>query len=103
MLAALSSPVRVERPAASASRRTIRCPPRSLRTTTTSLSLVVRFGAHTSPILRPYIKEPLPDLLNGRIRSARVFDWVGRLDEVADGSRAMNNREAIKVMVEVSR
>jgi uncharacterized glyoxalase superfamily metalloenzyme YdcJ len=29
----------------------------------------------------------------------RVFDRVIRLDEVPDGDRAMNDREAIKVMV----
>jgi hypothetical protein len=34
-------------------------------------------------------------------RRGRVFDRVVRLDEVPDGYRAMNEREAIKVMVEL--
>jgi threonine dehydrogenase-like Zn-dependent dehydrogenase len=50
---------------------------------------------------RAYIKELLPDVLDGRIESGRVFDRVVRLDEVPDGYKAMNDRVAIKVMVEV--
>jgi threonine dehydrogenase-like Zn-dependent dehydrogenase len=41
----------------------------------------------------------LPDILEDRIEPGRVFDRVIRLDEVPDGYRAMNDREAIKVMV----
>jgi threonine dehydrogenase-like Zn-dependent dehydrogenase len=50
--------------------------------------------------VRAYIEELLPDVLEGRIEPGRVFDRVVRLDEVPDGYRAMNDREAIKVMVE---
>jgi threonine dehydrogenase-like Zn-dependent dehydrogenase len=50
--------------------------------------------------VRAYMDELLPDILEGRIEPGRVFDWVVRLDEVPDGYRAMNEREAIKVMVE---
>jgi threonine dehydrogenase-like Zn-dependent dehydrogenase len=50
---------------------------------------------------RAYIEELLPDVLEGRIEPGRVFDRVGRLDEVPDGYRAMNDREAIKVLIEV--
>jgi threonine dehydrogenase-like Zn-dependent dehydrogenase len=39
-------------------------------------------------------------VLEGRIQPGRVFDRVGRLDDVPDGYRAMNEREAIKVMIE---
>lgn len=49
---------------------------------------------------RAYIEALLPDVLAGRIEPGRVFDWVGRLDQVPDGYRAMNVREAIKVMIE---
>jgi threonine dehydrogenase-like Zn-dependent dehydrogenase len=49
---------------------------------------------------RAYIEELLPDVLDGRIEPGRVFDRSGGLDEVPDGYRAMNDREAIKVMVE---
>jgi threonine dehydrogenase-like Zn-dependent dehydrogenase len=49
---------------------------------------------------RAYIEELLPDILDGRIEPGRVFDRVVHLDEVPDGYRAMNDREAIKVMVE---
>ena len=49
---------------------------------------------------RAYIEELLPDVLDGRIEPGRVFDRVARLDGVPDGYRAMNEREAIKVLVE---
>jgi threonine dehydrogenase-like Zn-dependent dehydrogenase len=48
---------------------------------------------------RAYIEELLPDVIEGRIEPGRVFDRVVGLDEVPDGYRAMNDREAIKVMV----
>jgi threonine dehydrogenase-like Zn-dependent dehydrogenase len=49
---------------------------------------------------RAYIEELLPDVLEGKIEPGRVFDRVGPLDDVSDGYRAMNEREAIKVMIE---
>jgi threonine dehydrogenase-like Zn-dependent dehydrogenase len=49
---------------------------------------------------RAYIEELLPDVLEGRIEPGRVFDRTIGLDEVPDGYRAMNDRDAIKVMVE---
>jgi threonine dehydrogenase-like Zn-dependent dehydrogenase len=51
--------------------------------------------------VRAYIEELLPDVLEGRIEPGRVFDRVVGLDEVPDGYRAMSEREAIKVMVEL--
>ncbi len=50
--------------------------------------------------VRAYIAELLPDVLAGRIEPGRVFDRAIRLDEVPDGYRAMNERQAIKVMVQ---
>jgi threonine dehydrogenase-like Zn-dependent dehydrogenase len=49
--------------------------------------------------VRAYIEELLPDVLEGRIEPGRVFDRIVGLEEVPDGYRAMNDREAIKVMV----
>jgi threonine dehydrogenase-like Zn-dependent dehydrogenase len=49
---------------------------------------------------RAYIEELLPDVLEGRIEPGRVFDWVARLDQVPDGYRAMNERKAIKALIE---
>jgi threonine dehydrogenase-like Zn-dependent dehydrogenase len=43
----------------------------------------------------------MPDVLEGMIEPGRVFDRVTDLDGVPDGYRAMNEREAIKVMVEL--
>jgi len=43
--------------------------------------------------------ELLPDVLDARIEPGRVFDRTIPLDEVADGYRAMNDREALKVLV----
>ena len=50
--------------------------------------------------VRAYIEELLPDVLEGRIDPGRVFDRVVGLDAVPDGYRAMNERKALKVMVE---
>jgi hypothetical protein len=50
--------------------------------------------------VRAYIEELLPDVLEGKIEPGRVFDRVTNLEGVPDGYRAMNEREAIKVMIE---
>jgi threonine dehydrogenase-like Zn-dependent dehydrogenase len=49
--------------------------------------------------VRAYIEELLPDILSGTIEPGRVFDRTVGLDEVPDGYRAMNDREALKVMI----
>ena len=49
--------------------------------------------------VRAYMEELLPDVLEGRIQPGRVFDRVTTIDGVPDGYRAMNDREAIKVMI----
>jgi threonine dehydrogenase-like Zn-dependent dehydrogenase len=49
---------------------------------------------------RAYIEGLLPDVLEGRIEPGRVFDRTTGLDGVPDGYRAMNDREALKVLVE---
>jgi threonine dehydrogenase-like Zn-dependent dehydrogenase len=51
--------------------------------------------------VRAYIEELMADVLAGRIEPGRVFDRLASLDEVPDGYRAMNDREAIKVMIEL--
>ena len=50
--------------------------------------------------VRAYVEELLPDVLKGRIQPGRVFDRVTNLDGVPEGYRAMNDREAIKVLIE---
>jgi threonine dehydrogenase-like Zn-dependent dehydrogenase len=50
---------------------------------------------------RAYIEELLPDVLEGLIEPGRVFDRTTNLDGVPDGYRAMNEREAIKVAIEL--
>jgi threonine dehydrogenase-like Zn-dependent dehydrogenase len=59
----------------------------------------VSVGGGVAPA-RAYVDELLPDVLEGRIEPGRVFDRVVPLDGVPDGYRAMNDREAIKVMVQ---
>jgi threonine dehydrogenase-like Zn-dependent dehydrogenase len=49
---------------------------------------------------RAYIEELMPDVLEGTIEPGRVFDRVIGLEEVPDGYRAMDEREAIKVLIE---
>jgi hypothetical protein len=46
-----------------------------------------------------YIPDLLPDVLEGRIDPGRVFDRTVDLDGVPDGYRAMNDREALKVLI----
>jgi threonine dehydrogenase-like Zn-dependent dehydrogenase len=58
----------------------------------------VTVGGGPAPV-RAYMDELLPDVLEGRIEPGRVFDRTIGLDEVPDGYRAMDDREAIKVMV----
>jgi threonine dehydrogenase-like Zn-dependent dehydrogenase len=58
----------------------------------------VSVGGGPAPV-RAYIKELLPDILEGRIQPGRVFDRTVGLDGVPDGYRAMNKRESIKVSV----
>jgi threonine dehydrogenase-like Zn-dependent dehydrogenase len=49
--------------------------------------------------VRAYIEELMVDILEGRIEPGRVFDRTTNLDGVPDGYRAMNERQAIKVMI----
>ncbi|MFE2093143.1 alcohol dehydrogenase catalytic domain-containing protein [Streptomyces sp. NPDC059460] len=48
---------------------------------------------------RAYIDELLPDVLEGRIEPGRVFDRTVDLDGIPEGYRAMDAREALKVLV----
>lgn len=59
----------------------------------------VTISGGVAPV-RAYIEDLLPDVLEGRIEPGRVFDRVTTLDGVPDGYRAMNDREAIKVLIE---
>ena len=49
--------------------------------------------------VRACIEELLPDVHEGRIEPGRVFGRVTYIEGVPDGYWAMNDREAIKVMV----
>lgn len=49
--------------------------------------------------VRAYISELLPDILEGRIEPGRVFDRCIGLDDVPQGYHAMDQREALKVMI----
>jgi threonine dehydrogenase-like Zn-dependent dehydrogenase len=49
--------------------------------------------------VRAYIDELLPDVMEGWIAPGRVFDRTIGLEEVPAGYRAMNDREALKVLI----
>ncbi|MFE7774982.1 alcohol dehydrogenase catalytic domain-containing protein [Streptomyces sp. NPDC057445] len=49
--------------------------------------------------VRAYIDELLPAVLDGTVEPGRVFDRTVTLDEVPEGYRAMDQREALKVLV----
>ena len=51
--------------------------------------------------VRAYIPELLPDVLAGRLDPSPVLDLTVDLAGVPEGYRAMDTREAIKVMVMV--
>jgi hypothetical protein len=48
---------------------------------------------------RAYIDTLLPGVLDGRVQPGKVFDREIGLDVVPDGYRAMDTREALKVLV----
>jgi threonine dehydrogenase-like Zn-dependent dehydrogenase len=50
--------------------------------------------------VRPYLDELLPDVLSGAIEPGRVFDLTLPLDHVADAYASMDQRRAIKVLLE---
>jgi len=49
--------------------------------------------------VRAYIDTLLPDIMEGQIEPGRVFDRTIGLNEVPEGYRAMDRREALKVMI----
>ena len=49
---------------------------------------------------RAYIEELLPDVLEGRIEPGKVFDRTVPLEETPDGYRAMDERTALKVLIQ---
>jgi threonine dehydrogenase-like Zn-dependent dehydrogenase len=50
---------------------------------------------------RAHFDELLPDVFEGQIEPGRVFDFIGSLDQIPDGYQAMNNRSAIKALIEL--
>ena len=58
----------------------------------------ISVGGGPAPV-RAYIETLLPDIMEGRIHPGLVFDRTVGLEDVPDGYRAMNEREALKVMV----
>ncbi|RKH14707.1 IMP dehydrogenase [Corallococcus sp. CA053C] len=49
--------------------------------------------------VRAYIERLLPEVLEGKVNPGKVFDRTVGLDEVPAGYRAMDKREALKVLV----
>ena len=56
-------------------------------------------GGGPAPV-RAYIDELLPDVLEGCIQPGRVFDRTMSLRETPEGDRAMDAREALKVLIQ---
>jgi threonine dehydrogenase-like Zn-dependent dehydrogenase len=48
---------------------------------------------------RAYIEELMPAVLDGSVRPGKVFDGATGLDGVPEGYRAMDRREALKVLI----
>ncbi len=49
---------------------------------------------------RAYKEHLLPDELEGTIQPGRVFDRTISLDHTPDGYRAMDSREALKILIQ---
>ncbi|MBG6059688.1 threonine dehydrogenase-like Zn-dependent dehydrogenase [Cryobacterium sp. MP_M5] len=49
--------------------------------------------------VRAYIEQLMPAILDGTVNPGKVFDRTVNLDAVPDAYRAMDNREALKVMI----
>ncbi|MEU5879152.1 alcohol dehydrogenase catalytic domain-containing protein [Spirillospora sp. NPDC047279] len=49
--------------------------------------------------VRAYIEELMPAVLDGTVQPGKVFDRTIGLDQVPDGYRAMDRREALKVLI----
>jgi threonine dehydrogenase-like Zn-dependent dehydrogenase len=58
----------------------------------------VTIGGGPAPV-RAYIRELLPDIVEGHINPGRVFDRVVDLDGVPEGYCDMNDRKSLKVMI----
>jgi threonine dehydrogenase-like Zn-dependent dehydrogenase len=50
--------------------------------------------------VRVYIEELLPGVLDGTVEPGKVFDRTVSLEETPDGYRAMDSREALKVLIQ---
>jgi threonine dehydrogenase-like Zn-dependent dehydrogenase len=50
---------------------------------------------------RAYIERLLPSILDGTVAPGKVFDRTIGLEDVADGYRAMDTRESLKVLIEL--
>ena len=50
--------------------------------------------------VRNYIEELLPDVWNGVVQPGRVFDLTLPLEEAAEAYAAMDERRAIKVLLQ---
>ena len=59
----------------------------------------IGLGGGMAPVRR-YLPDLLDRVLDGRINPGRVFDLTLPLEQVADGYRAMDERQAIKVLLE---
>jgi threonine dehydrogenase-like Zn-dependent dehydrogenase len=49
---------------------------------------------------RAYMEHPLPDVLDGTIQPGRVFDRTISLNDTPHGYRAMDSREALKILIQ---
>ncbi|MDV7198311.1 zinc-dependent alcohol dehydrogenase family protein [Rhodococcus kroppenstedtii] len=50
--------------------------------------------------VRAYLEHAIPQVLDGTIAPGKVFDRSVRIDDVPDAYRAMDDREALKVMID---
>ena len=67
-----------------------------------SLAIAASWETTRPALARAYVEELMPDIMEGKIQPGRVLDRVTDLAGVPEGYRAMNERKAIKVLVEMA-
>lgn len=94
---AISTAMRIVRPGGAVGRVGVPHYP-AIPETARTFSHNITVSGGPAPV-RAYIDDLLPAVMDGMIEPGRVFDRTVGITEVPDAYRAMNDREALKVMI----
>jgi hypothetical protein len=78
-----------------------KCRPRDNYIPVSILSFIKNISiSGDSAAIRNYTSDLIPDVLEGMIQLGKVFDLKGSIGQVLQGYCAMNDRQAIKLLIE---